>query len=303
MPVLIVAGLVSSCSSDPTGPKQVWDAGDIRRFLVDSLLSRLADSGTLILPLPEPGAYPQMLPGEAGELSLAAVKIAERTASFRDALTRQHGRPVNFASLVLHPRIYFAVTPYESLPEQFHNGQRNLYGPYYLATFLSGERAVVSVAVSAYGEGRARDGTIVFPNRTPLLTGNEFQLQGIPFKAEYSIPFAPELAIRLVGEATSSRIAEIPVLIRPRVTRAVQFAHWRLRLDRKVKAQVRGSGATRCSDVVYVGLAGKFFLAAESQPQSEVVPDLRGGPALSLEIRRGLPVDFEEAFLTPVPCE
>lgn len=293
------AAATAACTLLPTGS----DGGNdnLRDHLVDSLHAKVDASGRLLLPLPPPGPYPRMTAEEAVALSQLFAGVAARFPSIGTSVERQHGARIDFMALKAAPRTFYTVTPYEAVPQAFHNAFRNIYGPYFLTTLLAGKRPVASVAVAAYGEARARGGEIVFPDRVPSLTGNEFQIEGIPRSFRYSIPVDPERAVRLVGEATGRRVAELPILLRPEVTYAVQYARWRIRIDGPVTLQVQGRGPV-CTNEVYVGLDGRTEVRAAVQPTTVVVTDADGTRSVSLRLDGDLPVRFDAATPTAAPC-
>ena len=292
----------SACDWDATGIQGSTRPVDIRRHISEALAARLDSRGRFVLPAPAAGAYSQVTPGEAAELALFAGQDAGRSTLFRSRLEEVHGAKIDFSKLRANSRVYYAATPYEPIPATFHPGLRNFYGPYYLVELEERGRPVVSVAVAAYGEARVRDGQLIFPDRVPLLHGNEFQVQGIPRGKRYSIPVSPEQAVALVGSATHTRIVQIPELIRPEVYYASQFVRWKVTLSHPVLVRVPGSAQSRCVRQLFVGLWGNVSVPHLQQPTSEPVRDLDGDPQIPLGIRPAVPIKFEEVSPTSTPC-
>jgi hypothetical protein len=292
---------LSACV-DLTGVEDSTKPVDVRGYVSEALATQLDSRGRFILPAPPPGAYPQVTLAEAAELALLAGQIAGESASFRARLEELHGAKIDFLKLKANSRVYYAATPYEPIPATFHAGLRNFYGPYYLVELEVGSKPVVSVAVAAYGEARVRDGHLVFPDRVPLLYGNEFQVQGIPREKRHSVPISPEQAVALVGSRAGVRIVEIPELVRPEVYYASQFARWKITLDRPVVVRGQESAQNRCVRHLFVGLWGTISVPHQHQPSSELVRDVYGDSQIGLGIRPNAPVKFEEVSLTRTRC-
>ncbi len=292
---------LSACV-DLTGAEDSIKPVDVRRYVSEALAAQLDSRGRFMLPTPPPGAYPQVTPAEAAALALRAGQIAGQSASFRSRLEDMRGAKIEFSKLTVSSRVYYAATPYEPIPATFHAGLRNFYGPYYLVELEVGSKPVVSVAVAAYGEARVRDGRLVFPDRVPLLHGNEFQVQGIPREKKYSVPLSPERAVALVGSRTGARIVEIPELIRPEVYYVSQFARWKITLDRPVVVRGPESTQSRCVRHLFVGLWGAISVPHSQQPASELVRDADGDPEVALGRIPSVPIKFEEVSPTSTRC-
>jgi hypothetical protein len=273
---------VSSChgATDPN-PRAFPDlAGvDVRRWTTGAAAESLDSAGHFRLPVPTSvGPYAITTPESAATLASAFLRAFAYPAvsiggPLGEHLQRERGAPIDFSRLRPHPRVYFAISPYQPVAENVAVFVRKSYGPVFVVQMVQDNAIVISTISSAYNTDLwvEPDGRIGMPP----VGGGAFRSSGIPVALIHGLPLSPEMAVQMAAMATGRRVREIPELVLPAHRYSGQYAHWRLVLDSTVTVMVTAGGATepRVVSEVYVGLRwGKgpienwLGVAASQQP-------------------------------------
>jgi hypothetical protein len=269
----VVAAIVlvsAACSERAAGGPQVPDPQSLALYLSGAAAEQLQPDGTLrIVNAQTLGSRPQITEAQAREL--AAAYAAAHLRGILPTLEEDRGAPINIAGITVCPRVFYAESPVEELPNDIPAPYHRFYGPFWLTTLCtpSGE-AVIALAVSAYAtELRVEDGKLWYPKRH----GEEFRIAGIPPGEENQLPLSPELAVRHAAQASNRRIAAIPRLILqwPPESAYPQLARWQLSLD--AEADVRAPGTPQNVRVKELFVGGQYRSQLKVKRASPEQPD------------------------------
>ena len=288
------AGLVSIAVSqfacggtdEPTRTPLLVTRTKLVESVTPSVAARISASGNFVLPTAEHEPFPQISAAAAGEQAVAAARMFG--PHVRGRLEDVHGSAIDFSGLRV-AAVYYAVTPYEGVPEDIHPGTRKHFGPCYLVILHDGNaRPTLAVFVSARNTDiEVADTTII---RTPQVGGNAFHLDGIPRSLSDRVA-TPERAAVTVSNATGRRAATVPELLLPSSRHSRLFARWQIRVENPVSARVRNTGRQVTTDTFYVGFLGEILVPAEVQPST--VPLIRAASRSVVNRKPSRPVEFE----------
>lgn len=306
---LLACAAGTSACENPTEPD--WTPPDVRPWVTDEVLDRVDENGWFVLPEPEsPGEEPIISLSFAGELALGWVRTwpgnpnaitPAGLGSIARSLEERHGRPIDWGDLQLERRVaYYAITPYEPLPDTVPLVRRRFWGPHYIVPLYSEGVQAIALAVAAYATDLSLDdkGYVVLPTHA----GNEFISSGVPWNLSVTVPLWPEQAAKRAAEATGARVTKVPRLIQPGQRWFPQASRWELVLDRPVTVKSRETGARRSTRTVYLGVTRadtgptgdtfdswvEWWVAAPEQPG---VDTTRGD---DVPVRPGIPILFEQ---------
>lgn len=185
---------------------------------------------------------------QAKRLALAYLRTFGQ--SFKPWLDAGRGASLELASLVAHPRVQFAQSPYAKLPrDDVHPSYRRLFGPYYLVTLLDNGTPAVQIAVSALATEYAIGPTGLL--MSPHFTGNDFFARAVPVDGS-APPLSPEEAVELAATASGARVQAAPELVLVGSDYSPAFAKWRLELETPVTVK-DGDGRLRTTRTLLVG--------------------------------------------------
>lgn len=183
---------------------------------------------------------------------LAEAFVRQHLDGLRAELTRRRGAPVDPAgSLTLCGRVYYAASPFASVPSQLPRIYWPIIGPWWLVQFCgNGGESQVLISVSAFADDIEirDDGTLVYPR----IYGAEFEAGVIRPGGDEAAPITPERAVEIAAGATGRRVVGIPTLVAPSPHYVPQMAHWRLQLDRPVNARRADNGEQTAVGEVFV---------------------------------------------------
>jgi hypothetical protein len=294
--------LLGSISCDATEP--------VRR---EAQLTSLQLSGAAAAAVGADGQFvlpgPKSLNGEsiitearARRLALAYVRVYGQ--AYLPSWEADRGGPISLSRLSASSRVYFAQSPYGSVPRNdVHAAYRRRFGPYYLFALVDGPTPVVAFAVSALATDYSVDaqGRLV----SPAQTGMDFLHEGIPLDGSFGI-LSPEEAVHVAAAASGARVTGIPELVLTNSDDAPTIARWRVQLDRDVRAVGR-SGNGRRTSTVFVGgrRSDRFAIEAEGDVSAHQERMLvrgarnqRGTENVSVPIQAGRKVRFQAVNLT-----
>lgn len=300
--------IASGCDGVTGGPK-VPEPESLALFLSGAAANQLQPDGTLLIAnVPVAGSRPQI--SEVQARQLAAAFIATHLAGFRPVLERDRGASIDITGITVCPRVFYAESPTEELPDEMPAMYHRLYGPKWLTTLCtpSGE-AVIALSISAYAtELRVENGTLWYPMRH----GEEFRIVGIPPGEENQLPLSPEVAVRNAARLANRRIAAIPRLIlrSPPTSAYPQLAQWQLSLDGEAEVQIERKPERAKVGELFIGGQYREKLkvkrAAREQPDDieaswlpeDAASQLRQGVipqwrTSRVTRRRGIPITFE----------
>jgi hypothetical protein len=218
----------------------------VSRALTPEIAASLNSNGEFVNAGASVGSqYPEISATQAAALALFwGHNIAPY---FYRYLERGHGGPVDFKSLSVCGRTFYARTAISSVPSEIPEPYRRSYGPWFLTTLCDMNSApAVSVAVSAWATDLAiQNGRLMRPH----FSGNEFFGVGIPAGHVGEYPASPETAAALAATG-GSLVSSIPELIMPLNTRgAPQSARWHVRLNEPVSLQSVSSSAVTATEL------------------------------------------------------
>lgn len=292
----VACALGSGGCAETTAPDS---APDVRAWVVGEAARSLGPDGRFVFPeavIQTP--YPVINESRARELALAYVRTFASLSTFWRPLELQHEGSIDVERLQPAPRVEYAESVYEPLPDSYSDAIRRAFGPAFLVRLLVGSVPTVHVTVSVYAtEIQIRDGKVI----TGGSAGGTFEALGTPRTYGYSKPISPELATVVIGEATGLRIELIPSLSLPSWEYSAAFAKWKLTLERTASFRGVESGRVYNTRTVYVGVKhiegvpggnpAAVFVPLDTQPQVDTVG---GNPPWYLRVRAASPVLFEE---------
>ncbi|MBW3571446.1 MAG: hypothetical protein KY467_10090 [Gemmatimonadetes bacterium] len=206
---------------------------------------------------------PIISPERAGEQALGYVRAFGQF--FHRSWEKEAGRRIDLRGLRVHPRVFYAESPYGRFPDgPIAPGYRKGFGPYYLVTLTDGRSPVLLVGVSAFN-------TDVYVNErglvmTPQDGGNEFVSWGVPVDTAEYVVMTPERAVARLGLRTGARVTTPPHLVQMSVFHHPVLAAWRLTLDRPIRVRAAGGGWQRETRDVYLNGRGHYMVPADEQP-------------------------------------
>ena len=274
--VWLVAGAASACgerASPLAAPAD--DAARLASRLTAEAASQLGSDGLLNLATAVQGTAPEISESRARELALVAGRSFG--PMMRPALEADHGGPIDFGTLAVCPRAYYAASPVEPLPPDIPSYYHRLFGPRWLVSLCDrGGEQQVSIAVSALAtELNIANGQLIYGGDSQH--GAEFEILGIP-RSLGELPISPERAVLLATDvAQPRRIAKVHQLVVPVPgTGFPQTAHWQLDLESFVPLRVATADASvtdRVVGQVLVGLkkfrkGNRVRVAAAAQPSA-----------------------------------
>lgn len=266
-----LALVVATACSDGTGPSD--PTPDPTPYVVGAALANL-QQGRFQLPEPGPSAVPMIDRARAEALARAwAISFGP---ALTDALTQEHGGPVQPAALQVCATTRFAESQFETVDpavaaDLFRAPTVRALGPQWLVQLCapSGELQV-ALAVAAYATDLGIEhGYVVLPSAP--VGGNWFSSLGTPRGVAPSFPIGPEEAVVLVARATERRVTEVPrLMLRTATFRSPLTAAWQVRLDAPVTVHESATGAPQAASELYVlrDESGRVRLsvAASEQP-------------------------------------
>jgi hypothetical protein len=317
LPVLrssLLAAALLACSDAQRLPTAV-DRGRVgAEYLSGAAAGALNEAGQFNLPIPVPrGPYGEITAATADRIATIFVRLY--VPFQRDAVSKEHGTPVDPGSLRKCGRTFYVESAFEPLPEVVPIVFRKSYGPHWLVSFCQGATPAVSISVSAYNTDvsfiQTRDGEdLAVPRYSNFGT---YEL-GIPLHIG-AIPTTPEQAAEFVARQTGARVKEVPVLVMRAGPYFAQSSVWRIELEKPVR--VRGNQVNTATDTSTVAVSfdlnfQPLTLFREHADTSlaffpeilEFRPDgLIDGPVLSVPLvrRRGVPRLLEPATAAGKP--
>jgi hypothetical protein len=272
---------------------------DVTQWVTGEAMQRLDSKGQFLLsPVDLQTSQPTISEQRAVELAVAFLN-SEKTNPGLIALLRAQrgGQEVNFDRLTASPRTEVSLSAYETTPPAYGGSAMRSFGSLYFVRFLDQDVPILTVSVSAHAtDVSVVNGRIQFPP----VSGGEFLITGDPIGRGYDVPLSPELAARMVAEATGARIDRVPLLRRPEWLFSGLLSRWLLHLDRPVRFRRLISGEIVQTDSVYLGLAldskavgsVTLLLPQEFQPTTQEI-----ATNIQLQVRPGFPVWFDRAIV------
>lgn len=257
----VCLALALSACRNTTGPARVPDlvGPDVRPWTTGAAARNLDSAGhfQLLAPTTPPSSYPITTAAGATALVVAFLRaFAYPEVSIGGALgehlQQQHGAPIDFSRIRPHSRVYFAISPYDTVPEGVPIFVRKAIGPAFVVHMMQDRELVISTMSSALNTDLwvRPDGRIGMPP----VGGGAFRSAGVPTTQHTGMPLSPELAVQMVAAATGRRVREVPELVLPRRSFIGQYARWRLVLDSPATVTIEGRSERRTVSEVYVGL-------------------------------------------------
>lgn len=296
--VVLIVCASNGCHDPPLAPP--LNQPDVTQWVTGAAATALDSKGHFVFASPvTEGARATITPPRASDLAAAYLRTFGGTPAFLGLLETQHGAPVNISRLAPSPRLEFASSSYDTVPTAFPTIAARRAGPLFIVRMLDTAIPVVNVSVSLYAtEMNIVSGLLSFPQQS----GEEFQSFGDPRSQGYSYPVSPERATEIVGRETGARITQVPELLAPRAIYSIQFARWKLTLDRDVALRRSSDGASLTSRVIYVGMetdpvtqkltVGMLLPKAEQRLADTI---FYSGVAYEIRLRAGMPPAFEFA--------
>jgi hypothetical protein len=265
--------------SDPFRDRTVKQV-DLSDLLAPEALAVLGPDGLFPKTAPHHSHFDMILEEEAVNLAMAWVR------SFgpynRHQLERQRGGPIDFDRLRPAGRVTVAETPWQALPREIPMPLQKHLGAYFLVTLEEGERAAVTVAVSALATDWQVEGTRLIREGTGEPYGNEFRWVGVTPDGQWGNPRPPEDAALMVARATGARLRRLRSSSeRPRTT-----------LLLPVIGVLNPTGWSRCPgpmDRPWLRASFTWIGTGRSSPRS-VVMGLPGGSAIPLPGCNRMPI-------------
>jgi hypothetical protein len=305
--VAAIVALSGACSDrGASAPQAPAGRESLEHYLSGTALNQLHGDGTLrIANVPTQGTRPQISETRAREIATAF--IATHLRGLRRTLENDRGAPIDVNSVVLCPRVYYAETPLDEVPNDVPDVYHRLYGPWWLTSLCTpGGEPVVALGISAYStELEISEGKLIYPN----VAGGEFRWVGIRPGEDNLLPIPPESAVRRAAGIANRRVASIPRLVL-RPLQYPQLAQWHLTLDSEADFRLREGGASARARELFVGAEAyskpKIRIAVADQPNAvefewrplPVSGDMSKTPpparSTSVARRAGLPVTFQE---------
>jgi hypothetical protein len=293
----MIAVFVCGCGQDIAGSGHYTIVAADTAVLTHEVAQTLTPAGLFSL------SGPQM--ASSDELNETQVRIIARAwvrqffPWVRGRLETQHGSKLDATNLRDCARIYYAESPYESVPDVADGGvARRVYGPWWLVPLCAGGEPQVLLGVAGYAIGiHIEQGRIVLPNPS----GGEFVWKGIPPGVQ--LPLPPEIAASRVAGLTGSRIASVPRLILPNFRDgSPALARWEMAINPSVALTTQGQQAGPKA-AVFMGPRAPGSLGPTLQEpmddQPVTVPirthnrSTRSGDyVITLKRKAGLPVRF-----------
>lgn len=288
-----------ACKGDFTAPSAI---PNVRPYLTQSAQQFIGSDGTLLLNTPVLDTpYPTIDSVKAGELASAFLRLVETIPGIWVFVEAQHQGRLHVADMTRVGRAEFMETPYEPVSEGVPEHIRRAEGPSYVFRYLEKGTSAVTVTVSVYATHFSTvDGRLVFPRDW----GNEFYVDGMR-PGGYERPLGPEEAALVAAKATGAKIDALPILVRRGFQYGNQSAKWKIVLDRDASVQGIETGTRYSTNTLYVGMStiqgnalkkDALFVALPQQPTEEI--DFRIRPPLTLKVRKGFSVAYEEVLVS-----
>ena len=246
---LVVAPL-AACSQDHSVPNSVTNLSSLREVLTDSASSKLDASGRFVVNQVALSARREITGSRAAEL--AAAWAPQFGPFLARTIEAAHGEPIDFTTLRVCDRPQYAASSFQPLPDGVPKLYHRYLGPWWIVTLCNGQRAAVSLAVSAYSDDLMVDaGTIAFP---AVGKGNYFLAVGVPPSWEGGLPISAEAAALRIARSSGRFVAEVPELVAPDPRRS--FPHgalWRISMNAPVRARTHRTGRVLDRQQVFVG--------------------------------------------------
>lgn len=283
---------------------------DVTPWLSDELLATIDSEGPLRPPSPTPHSD-MVSPEEAVGLASAFVRqfvvdppvVVSGAEPFRTMIERRHGTTIDFQHVRPQSHPLFVETPFADWPESIPPALRRWLGPWYVVRFVSDERPVFTVAVSAYTK-HLSTGPVGRIDPTDL-RGNEFRILATPAHDSLTVPLTAEAAVVLAAKASNAKVTDLPQAFRAALPPEYpQLARWRITLDREVPIRTLGDASLGETDEIFVlshAPAGRdgaevAFFVRRTQPEEGLVRYAggeEGTEPYALEVRDGRPSMFE----------
>jgi len=308
----VVAALVlvgAGCSEHADGGPQVPDPNgpqSLSLYLSGAAAEQLQPDGSLrISNVQTAGRRPQI--DETRARDIATAFIATHLAGLLAALERDRGASINAENVAVCPRVFYAESAFEELPEEVPGVYHRMYGPWWLTSLCTpaGE-PVVALGISAYAtELGISGGKLMYPENS----GGEFRWVGIRPGDDNLLPVSPENAVRLAAGMANRRISAITRLVARRPGSGYpQLSQWQLTLDREADVRIPETATVARTRELFVsaeaGSKAKIRVASPQQPDAVDVEwrprsDIEQNPVppartTRLARRAGIPVMFQE---------
>jgi hypothetical protein len=296
VPFLCVA--LASCNSDVSGPS---DSANIRPYLTARAAASLGADGNFLLSAPAvPAAFPAIDSLKAESLAVALARGVSTEIGLWKFVEAQHGGPVNASRLQLVNRVEYMDSPYEPLSTDAPGSLRRMTSPQYVVRLKENGIPSVGLAISIYDtELFIKDGNVSFPTNY----GNEFEIFGMP-AAGYERPLGPEQAVQVAATQTGAKVDAVPTLLKPHNDFSVEFARWKIVLDRPVVFQSIATSTRYTEQTIYVGATLRDSIPGITRPKALFVPlpvqptvdTMIISPNKLYKIRPGFPIRFDEVI-------
>lgn len=202
----------------------------------------------------------------------------------------------SLSSLRACGRPYLSTSSYEPLEGRPIRLERRT-GPHWLVVFCTeGLKPVIAVSVSALATELA--GRTLASNAVDFQLGDFLEESVRPDQS--GMPVSPEVAVKLVSEATGSRVNELPLLVQPPLPYVNQLSRWRLALERPARVRGDRSGEIADERVLYFGwdLESRSnrvlrAVAAERMADTVEIMTAQGARSSAIHRRMDLPSRFE----------
>jgi hypothetical protein len=264
--VLLTCALLVACDRAGQPPTAIGaPPPDIAAYVVGEAAAALTPGGTFPYAGPTQDRGEAIIsPDRAGELAIAYVRAFGQF--FIQGWERDAGRDIHLPSLSVHPRVFYAESPYGRFPEgPFQPAYRKGFGPYYLVTLTDGRSPVLLIGVSAFNTDIRIDerGLVV----KPPVSGNEFVSIGVSSDTLAYTLLTPERAVERVARRTGARVSQPPRLLHMSAFHHPAIAVWRLSLDRPVRVRGVADGKEKVVPELFVNGLNQYLVPADEQPR------------------------------------
>jgi hypothetical protein len=246
---------------------------------------------------------------EAQAREIARVVARDYAPRHQAELESHRQAPIDFGSLSQCGRVFYAASPTGVPAADMPSFVRKMYGAWYLVSMCGADgSAQVLIAISALDtDVHVVGDDIVFDRIAGA--GNYWVMAGISAAAGGALPVPPEVAANLAARLSHRRVAGVPELIAPQMTRGVppEFARWRVTLEAPALLTSAASGERMVSDVFVavpeVHHGPVAMIAARVQPQEDtfgIRGPLSAGGSSSVNEFRAKPLAAMPLVVEPI---
>jgi hypothetical protein len=247
------AVLISACHDSPTGPSAARYTRLQRDWLSgDALVAYDSVTGLFRLPNPHPLSVSEL---SADSLAVAVAHFIANPnliGNIREVLNADRGGTIDFANLQSCTRATYAASPYAELPPPIPGPIRRFLGASWAIPLCGSDgTAQLSVGVPDHPmDLRVANGQIV--EWRQFGGGNNFDVDGVPFRYPFGLPMTPEEAVAAAVSASGRRVVSVPTMFNIGVRNAPFCASWRVVLDSAVTVIDRTTDESLSATELYV---------------------------------------------------